>query len=68
MRKRLALALALIVAVLTLGRVRVNWTGAPAGADGEDDPGRPAVTRSLGRERSGEAPLPPDSDSAPPRL
>jgi hypothetical protein len=36
----------MVVTLLTLGRVPVNWTGRPAAADGAEDPGRPAITRS----------------------
>jgi hypothetical protein len=46
LRRDIAVGAALVVTVLTLGRVRVNWTGRSAAEDGSDDPGRPAVTRT----------------------
>jgi hypothetical protein len=44
-RRAVAVSLALGVTVLSLGLVRVNWSGAPASSDGAEDPGRAGVTR-----------------------
>jgi hypothetical protein len=44
-RKAIAVAVAIFVTVLTLGRVRANWTGGSSGAAGAEDPGRPSVAR-----------------------
>ena len=43
-RRLLAAGLALLVAVTTFGRVRVNWTGTSTAQDGTGD-GRATVTR-----------------------
>jgi uncharacterized transporter YbjL len=45
LRRSIAVALAILVTVLTVGRVRLNWTGRAGAAAGTEDPGRPAVTR-----------------------
>jgi len=50
LRKAIAVGIALLVTVFTLGSVRVNWTGIPGSADGAEDPGRAAVSRSLDRD------------------
>jgi hypothetical protein len=50
-RRAIAVAVALLVATFTLGRVRVSWTGDPSATSGSGDPGRPAVTRSFGAAR-----------------
>jgi hypothetical protein len=44
-RRAVAVSLALGVTLLTLGLVRVSWTGAPAAASGAEDPGRAGITR-----------------------
>jgi hypothetical protein len=44
-RRAIAISLALGVTVLSLGLVRVRWSGAPTAADGAEDPGRAGVTR-----------------------
>jgi len=44
-RRAIAVSLALLVTVLTLGRVDLNWTGRGS-ADGAEDPGRAAVARN----------------------
>ena len=44
-RSAIAVSLALAVTVLSLGLVRVSWSGAPAAAHGAEDPGRAGVTR-----------------------
>jgi hypothetical protein len=44
-RRAIAVSLALGVTLLTLGLVRVSWTGAPASTGGPQDPGRAGVTR-----------------------
>ncbi|MBS1110283.1 MAG: hypothetical protein H6Q88_2275 [Anaeromyxobacteraceae bacterium] len=46
LRTSIALAVALTVTLLTLGSVRVNWTGRPGAQDGAEDPGRAAATRT----------------------
>jgi hypothetical protein len=46
LRKLLAVAVALVVTAFTLGRLKVNWTGRSRAADGAEEPGRAAVTRS----------------------
>jgi hypothetical protein len=53
-RKAIAVVVALVVTVLTLGRIHVNWTGGPAAADAARDPNQAAVTRSC--ETGGAAP------------
>ncbi len=45
LRSSIALVLALVVTVLTLGRVRVNWDGRSAVQDGAEDPGRAVAAR-----------------------
>jgi hypothetical protein len=47
LRKAIAVCIALLVTAFTLGCVRVSWTGSPGSADGEEDPGRAAVSRSF---------------------
>jgi len=51
LRQAIAVAVATLVTVLTLGRVRVDWTGRLATPDDADDPGRPAATRQVGPGR-----------------
>ena len=46
LRTSIAIALALTVTLLTLGSVRVSWTGRPGAQDGAEDPGRAAATRT----------------------
>ncbi len=46
LRTFIAIGGALMVTILSLGRVRVNWSGRPAALDGAEDPARAAVTRS----------------------
>lgn len=46
-KKAIAAALATLVTALTLGRVRVNWTGGPGAAHEGGDPRRPAATRKV---------------------
>ena len=50
LRRAIALGIALLVTVFTLGSVRVNWTGSPGSAHGAEDPGRADVSRSLDRD------------------
>jgi len=50
LRKAIAVGIALLVTVFTLGCVRVNWTGSPGSADEAEDPGRADVSRSLDRD------------------
>ena len=50
LRKAIVVGLALLVTAFTLGSVRVSWTGRPGSADGPEDPGRAAVSRSLDRD------------------
>lgn len=45
LRSSIALVLALVMTVLTLGRARVNWTGGPGAQDGAEDPGRAVAAR-----------------------
>jgi hypothetical protein len=45
-RRLLAFSLALMVLILTLGRVPVNWTGAATGAGGGADGRRGIATES----------------------
>jgi len=47
-RKTVAIGMAVLVTMLTLGLIPVNWTGRPGAERGADDAGRPAVTRSCG--------------------
>jgi hypothetical protein len=49
LRKAAAVGIALLVTVFTLGLVRVNWTGSPGATDGEEDPGRAVISRSIDR-------------------
>jgi hypothetical protein len=44
-RRAIAVVVALVVSVLTLGSVRVDWSGASRAAHGAEDPGRAAITR-----------------------
>lgn len=57
LRRSIAIALALAVTLLTLGRIRVSWTGAGAASEARD-PGRAAVLRELegGASVGGPAP------------
>jgi hypothetical protein len=48
LRRAIAVATALLVTLLALGRVRVSWTGGAGAPAGAEDPGCAAVTRSLG--------------------
>jgi hypothetical protein len=45
-RRSLAFVLGLMVAVVTLGRVPVNWTGGPTGAGGGADARQAVATES----------------------
>lgn len=46
LRTSIAVGVALVVTVLTLGRLDVNWSGRPAAQEGAEDPARAAATRS----------------------
>lgn len=46
LRASIAFGVALVVTVLSLGRVDVNGSGLPAAQDGADDPARAVATRS----------------------
>ena len=43
LRRVVAVGIAVCVVVLTLGRMRLNWTGGPGASAGAEDPGRPSV-------------------------
>ena len=45
LRSSIALVLALVLTLLTLGRARLNWTGGPGAQDGAEDPARPVAAR-----------------------
>jgi hypothetical protein len=47
LRTSIAVAVALVVTLFTLGRVPVSWTGAPGAPDGAEDPGRAVAARHL---------------------
>ena len=47
-RTWVALPIALLVTLVTMGTVQVNRTGAPLAQDGAEDPGRAAASRRLG--------------------
>jgi hypothetical protein len=47
LRTSIAIALALVVTLFTLGRVPVSWTGGPGSPDGAEDPGRAVAARAL---------------------
>jgi len=49
LRKSLAVGMALLVTLFTLGFLRVSWTGGPGAPDGAEDPGRASVACSLDR-------------------
>ena len=44
-RKSIAVAVAILLTVVTLGRMRLNWTGGPGAAEGAEDPDRPSIAR-----------------------
>jgi hypothetical protein len=47
-RRSIAVALAILVTLASLGRVSVNWTGGPAATPGDADEGRPVSTQQVG--------------------
>jgi hypothetical protein len=49
LRAWIAMALAVLVTLLTAGVVEVNRTGGPAASHGQDDPARPRVTEARSR-------------------
>jgi hypothetical protein len=48
LRPCIAVAVALVVTLFTLGRVPVSWTGGSGAQDGAEDPGRAVAARRLG--------------------
>lgn len=49
LRASIAVCVALVVTVLSLGRVGVSWSGRPAAQDGSEDPGRAVTSRTVVR-------------------
>lgn len=48
LRTWVALPLALLVTLVTMGTVQVDRTGGPLAQDGAEDPGRAVASRKLG--------------------
>lgn len=47
LRTSIAIGVALVVTLFTLGRVPVSWTGGSGAPDGAEDPGRAVAARRL---------------------
>jgi hypothetical protein len=55
LRTSIAIAVALTVTLLTMGSVRVSWTGRTGAQDGAEDPARSAATRTCAPGSRGAA-------------